>query len=87
MYSTTYNIATAGSYEFKFREAASWDISIGGDFGNSAGNNTIVTALDNQDVIFELDLPNGRWNATVVPEPTTMLLLGLGSLVAIRRKK
>ncbi len=87
MYSATYNVATAGSYEFKFREAGDWNINIGDDFGNSAANNWITTTSDNQDVIFELDLPNGRWNATVVPEPATMLLLGLGSLVAIRRKK
>lgn len=87
LYSTTVNIATAGTYGFKFREAGSWDISIGDDFGNSAANNSITTTLDNQDVLFELDLPNGRWNATVIPEPATMLLLGLGSLVTIRRRK
>ena len=88
MYSVMYNIAAAGSYEYKFRESGSWDISIGGDFGNSAGNNTIVTASDNTLVLFELDLPNGRWNATIVPEPATMTLFGLGFLLtSIRRRK
>ena len=87
MYSLTYTIATAGTYEFKFRESGSWDIAIGGDFGNSAGNAMVETVADNTDVLFELDLPNGRWNATVVPEPATMALLGLGSLAMLRRKK
>jgi hypothetical protein len=53
-----------GIYDFKFRglvpTAGIWDTSIGNDFGNGAGNNSFAVTADDQEWIFELDLPNGR---------------------------
>jgi hypothetical protein len=82
LYSVDYTIATANSYDFKFRESNSWDVSIGGDFGNSAGNANVVTTQNNQVVRFLLDLPNGRWTTIAIPEPTTMVVAGLGIAAA-----
>jgi len=60
----------AGIYNFKFRQQDSWDTSIGGDFGNSAGNNEF-RVWENGDLWnFELDLPKGRWRAySTAPNP------------------
>ncbi len=85
LYAGSLLVPTAGNYEFKFREAGSWDISIGNDFGNSSGNAGVTTTDVNQYVNFQLDLPNGRWSAVVVPEPTSLAFLGLGSLVLLQR--
>jgi hypothetical protein len=88
LYTGQYLIADAGSYNFKFREAGSWDISIGADFGNSAGDAGLTTLAANQLVEFQLDLPNGKWSATVVPEPTVLgLVAGSAFLVLLRRRK
>lgn len=78
-------LLAAGSYEFKFRQQGSWDHNVGDDLGNSAANNSI-TLSDPDLIAFELDLPNGRWRTWIVPEPTALLLLGLGGLVALRRR-
>jgi len=87
LYSANYVVATAATHEFKFRKADDWSISIGDDFGNSAGNAQFTTTVANQPVQFRLDLPNGRWTV-VVPEPSTVLL-GLSGLIvmAVRRRK
>jgi hypothetical protein len=90
-------IATAGSYEFKFRQDGNWNTSVGADFGNNAPNATLTTTADNQLWQFELDLPNGRWRVyqptvgvgAAVPEPASMVLLMLGALVgagSVRRR-
>jgi hypothetical protein len=87
LYSVDYTIAAPGSYDYKFRESNSWDIAIGDDFGNSAANNNITTVDPNSVVRFELDLPNGRWRTTIVPEPATLALLGMGAVAIIRRRR
>jgi hypothetical protein len=73
-----------GSYEFKFRKAGDWGISIGGDFGNSAGNAAVTVNAGDPAIRFELDLPNGRWRTQVVPEPGALVLLALGLLLRRR---
>lgn len=64
VYTNIYIIATPGTYNFKFRTPGTWnDATIGSDFGDSAGNAIITTTTANQAVLFQLDLPNGRWQA------------------------
>ncbi len=57
----------AGSYEFKFRKAGDWSLSIGADFGNGAPNATLDIANNGDIAYFQLDLPNGRWRAQTFP--------------------
>ena len=78
-------VADPGDYEWKFRKQDDWSISIGDDFGNSAANNLITTTFANEVVHFQLDLPNGRWMA--IPEPSTVALLALAGVFAIRRRR
>lgn len=60
----------SGIYDFKFRGLSltpvppgQSDITIGNDFGNSAGNNQIAVTSNGDLWTFELDLPKGRWRA------------------------
>lgn len=76
----------AGTYQWKFRKAGDWGVSIGDNFGNSAGDNEVTVAAGEQ-VYFELDLPNGRWRTTIVPEPGTLGVLALGAVALLRRKR
>jgi hypothetical protein len=87
VYSASYSIASTGSHEFKFRKAGDWSISIGDDFSNWNHNCSLVTAADNQLIQFQLDLPNGRWQAVAVPEPGVLALLAGGVLVLKFRRR
>jgi hypothetical protein len=87
------NIAP-GDYEFKFRhlnEANPWSLSIGDDFGNSAGNNHFTVGTTGETWNFQLDLLNGKWRAFKpgvgsggsVPEPAALVLMLLGAAVGM----
>ena len=73
VYTNTYTIATPGTYGFKFRTPNTWnEVNFGVDFGNGSGNASITTTNANQRVLFQLDLPNGRWLAgNLAPPPVT----------------
>ena len=36
---------------------------------------------------FLLDLPNGRWDVTIVPEPASLSLAALGLPLMLRRRR
>lgn len=76
----------AGTYQFKFRQQGDWAYSIGDDLGNAAANNSLTVANDGDIYRFEIDLPNGRWRTTLVPEPATMIVMLLGGLFTLRRR-
>ncbi len=87
-----YKVSTtllAGTYDWKVVNMGSWD-AIGGD-GRSvnASNLSVTTTLGFEDVDFYVNALNGTVRADVIPEPATMTLLGIGSLLlaSVRRKK
>jgi hypothetical protein len=86
LYAGDYLITSAGAYEFKFREAGSWNISIGNDFGNSADNATVNALLAGDTLHFQLDLPNGRWQVSEVPEPGLLALAAAGAAMLLVRR-
>jgi hypothetical protein len=63
-----------------------WAHSTGDDLGNAAANNSVTVANNGDTWQFDLDLPNGRWRTTFIPEPTTLALLALGGLLGFRRR-
>lgn len=85
IYTADYTIANAGQHWFKFRQSGNWDVSIGHlAFG---GNIELNTAGPNETWRFELDLLGGRQRWTMIPEPATAILLGLGAVVMLRRRR
>jgi hypothetical protein len=72
VYSNSIVIATAGTYEFKFRSLGAWDVANGVDFGHDGANASITTTNSPQTVPFVYDLPNGRFLVgNLVPPPVT----------------
>lgn len=73
VYSNSIVVATAGTYEFKFRTPGTWDeVNFGIDFGNGSGNASFTTTNSPQTVPVQLDLPNGRYVVgDLVPPPVT----------------
>jgi len=65
LYSGQAVVTAPGVYDFKFRKDGDWAISIGEDFGNAALNIMVTTTVADQEVLFELDLPNGRWRVSL----------------------
>ncbi len=64
LYTNIYIIPTAGGHGFKFRTPGTWsEVNFGADFGNGGGDAGFVTTTANEAILFQLDLPNGRWQA------------------------
>jgi hypothetical protein len=85
LYQLDLNLAQ-GSYDFKFRRTGDWEINIGQFFATD-GPNANVDVTWNLPTRFLLDMPGGRYQAQAVPEPASMLALGLGVAAFARRRR
>jgi hypothetical protein len=97
LYAGSFTFATTGAQQFKFRHldpTNAWNLSIGDDFGNAAGNGTFTVNSTSELWHFKLDLPNGRWQvyldgsgavSNAVPEPTSAMLAVVGMLLVAAR--
>lgn len=75
------------SYNFVFRQEGTWDVTIKTNFGD-AGPDINYTTGDGSAYRVSLDLNNGRYQFSAVPEPSTFLAFGLASLgLCLRRRK
>lgn len=79
--------AAPGSYEFKFRPDGNWDRAIGATFEFNGANAFGTINAGDTGLELLLDIPNGRWQAVSVPTPGALALMGLGGLVAARRRR
>ena len=85
VYTNTYVIPAAGTYNFKFRTPGTWDeAQVGTDFGEYTGNASVTTTTPNQPVLFQLDLPNGRYQALVLPPVTNQVVFAVDMISQIR---
>lgn len=73
IFTNLYTIPSAGTHSFKFRTPGTWDSAqIGSDFGQNTGNGSFDTTNANQVVLFQIDLPKGRWLVgNPAPPPVT----------------
>lgn len=85
LYSVDITIASAGAHQYKFRAPGDWGRQVG-DFTGSS-NIEFSSANPNETYRFELDIPNGRWRQSLIPEPATLALLGLGAVAVVRRRR
>jgi len=85
VYTNTLVITTPGTYGFKFRTPGTWgEAQVGTDFGENTGNASFTTTAPNQPVLFQLDLPNGRYQALVVPPVTNKVVFAVDMTSQIR---
>ena len=85
VYTNTYVIPVAGTYNFKFRTPGTWDAAqVGSDFGEYTGNASVTTTTPNEPVLFQLDLPNGRYQALVVPPVMNQVVFAVDMTSQIR---
>lgn len=85
VYTNTYVIPAAGTYNFKFRTPGTWDdAQVGSDFGENTGNASVTTTTPNEPVLFQLDLPNGRYQALVFPPVTNHVVFAVDMTSQIR---
>jgi hypothetical protein len=81
---TTMSLAAATDYQFLFRKVNDWNITIKENFGDSGPNIAFTTAAAG-DYLVQLDLTNGRYNISAVPEPSSLGLASLLGLAVLRR--
>ncbi len=88
VYELQKSIANPGFWGFKATQSGGWNYQIGADGRNvNAAEVTFTTTVPNQVVDMFVNTVNGTIMVTVVPEPTTFALIGLGGLVALCRRK
>jgi hypothetical protein len=83
---TTMSLAASTNYQFVFRKVDDWNITIKENFGDS-GPDIAFTSAAAGDYLVQLDLSNGRYNISAVPEPSALGLVSLLGLVAFGRRK
>ena len=88
IYALTGQTFSAGTYWWKAVRTGTWD-AIGANGRGVDASNMELTVAEGETVDFYVDALSGTLRAEVIPEPATMTLLGIGSLLlaSVRRKK
>lgn len=77
---------SAGVNTMVFRQVNDWSITIKQNFGDG-GPDISFDAGAGGDYFARLDLEGGRYQFEAVPEPATMVVLGVAAAAALRRRK